>query len=238
MSLQDKVVLITGATGEFGPNVARAFAEAGARLALTGRKAEAAAALGKELGLGDDRALAVAADVTKPDSVAALVQAVIDKWGRVDVLVNVAGGYRPGKPVQELDDETFNFMFDLNGRSAFNTCRAVIPHMLAQGSGKIVNIGARQALQAPRKTLAYAASKAFVLRLTEALSAEVRDSGINVNAVIPSSIDTETNRKNSPDADFSKWVPPEKLAAVILFLASDDADAIHGAAIPVYGRSG
>jgi NAD(P)-dependent dehydrogenase (short-subunit alcohol dehydrogenase family) len=238
MSLQDKVVLITGATGEFGPNVARAFAEAGARLALTGRKAEAAAALGHKLGLGDDRMLAVAADVTNTQSVAALVQAVLDKWGRVDVLVNVAGGYRPGKPVQELDDETFDFMLNLNGRSAFNTCRAVIPHMLAQGSGKIINIGARQALQAPRKALAYAASKALVLRLTEALSAEVRDNGINVNAVIPSSIDTETNRKNSPDADFTKWVPPEKLAAVILFLASADADAIHGAAIPVYGRSG
>ena len=238
MSMHDKVVLITGATGEFGPNVARAFAEAGARLALTGRKAEAAAALGSELGLGDDRALAVAADVTDSKSVAALVQAVLDKWGRVDVLVNVAGGYRPGKPIQEMEDADLDFMFNLNGRSVFNTCRAVIPHMLAQGSGKIVTIGARQALQAPRKALGYAASKALVLRLTEALSAEVRDAGVNVNAVIPSSIDTETNRKNSPDADFSKWVAPEKLAAVILFLASDDADAINGAAIPVYGRSG
>ena len=238
MSFHDQVVLITGATGEFGPNVARAFAAEGARLALTGRKAEAAAALAREIGLGDDRALAVAADVTNADSVAALIQAVIDKWGRVDVLVNVAGGGKPGKPVHEMADADLDFMLNLNGRSAFNTCRAVIPHMLAQGSGKIVNIGAKAALQAGRKSLGYAAAKSLVLRLTEALSAEVRDAGVNVNAVIPSSIDTETNRKNSPDADYSKWVTPEKLAAVIMFLASDAGSAIHGAAIPVYGRTG
>ncbi|MBI3359894.1 MAG: SDR family oxidoreductase [Chloroflexi bacterium] len=238
MSFQDQVVLITGATGEFGPNVAKAFAAEGARLALTGRKAEAAAELAKEIGLGDERALAVAADVTNAESVAALVKAVIDKWGRVDVLVNVAGGYKPGKPVHEMEDADFDFMLNLNGRSVFNTCRAVIPHMLAQKSGKIVNIGAKAALQAGRKSLGYAAAKSIVLRLTEALSAEVRDSGINVNAVIPSFIDTEANRKANPDADYAKWVAPEKLAAVILFLASDDASAINGAAIPVYGRTG
>lgn len=238
MSFQDQVVLITGATGEFGPNVARAFAAEGARLALTGRKAEAAADLAKELGLGDDRALPVAADVTNAGSVASLVKAVVDKWGRVDVLVNVAGGYKPGKPVHEMEDADLDFMLNLNGRSVFNTCRAVLPHMLAQGSGKIINIGAKAALQAGRKSLGYAAAKSLVLRLTEALSAEVRDRGINVNAVIPSFIDTETNRKSSPDADYSKWVAPEKLAAVILFLASDAASAINGAAIPVYGRTG
>src|SRR5262245_20174902 len=230
MSFQDKVVLITGATGEFGPSVARAFAQAGARLALTGRKADAAAELAKDLGLGDDRALAVAADVTSPDSVEALMQAVTGKWGRLDVLVNVAGGYRPGKPVAEMEDADLDFMFNLNGRSVFNTCRAAVRRMVAQGSGKIVNIGAKAALQAGRKQLAYAAGKAFVLRLTEALSAEVRDAGVNVNAIIPSFIDTEANRKGNPDADFSKWVSPEKLAAVILFLASEDADALHGAA--------
>ena len=238
MSMQNKVVLITGATGEFGPNVARAFATAGARLALTGRKAEAAAGLAKELGLGEDRALAVAADVTNADSVAALVRAVLDKWERVDVLVNIAGGYRPGKTVQEMEDADLDFMFNLNGRSTFNVCRAVIPHMLAQGSGKIVNIGAKAGLQAGRKALGYAAGKAFVLRLTEALAAAVRDQGINVNAVIPSFIDTEANRKSNPDADYSKWVPPEQVAAVILFLASDEASPINGAAIPVYGRVG
>jgi NAD(P)-dependent dehydrogenase (short-subunit alcohol dehydrogenase family) len=234
----DPVVLITGATGDFGPYVARAFAEAGARLAPTARKLDQAQALLADLGLGDDRGLASVVDVTQADSVAAWMKAVHEKWGRIDVLVNIAGGYKPGKPVAEMEESELDFMFNLNARSAFLTCRAAIPYMLAQGGGKIVNIGAKQGLQAGRKSTAYAVSKAAVLRLTEALSAEVREQGINVNAVIPSSIDTPSNRAAQPTADTSKWVAPPDLAAVILFLASDSARAIHGAAIPVYGIGG
>jgi NAD(P)-dependent dehydrogenase (short-subunit alcohol dehydrogenase family) len=233
----DRVVLITGATGDFGPHVVRAFAETGARLAPTGRKLEAVEALVREVGLGPERALAYAADVTQAESVAGWVAAVKEKWGRADVLVNVAGGYR-SKALPEMEEADWDFMLDLNARSAFLTCRAVIPLMLAQGSGKIVNIGAKAALQAGRKSAAYAASKAAVLRLTEALSAEVRDQGLNVNSVIPSTIDTPGNREAMPNADPSKWVKPEDLAAVILFLASDAARAIHGAHVPVYGRGG
>lgn len=235
----DRVVLITGATGDFGPYVARAFAaDAGARLALTARKLEQAEALIRDLGLSADRALPSVVDVTNAASVAAWVEAVKQKWGRADVLVNVAGGYKPGKPVHELDEADWDFMLNLNARSAFLTCRAVIPLMLAQGSGKIVNVGAKAGLAAGRKSTAYAASKAALLRLTEALSAEVRDKGLNVNAVIPSTIDTPGNRAAQPDADTSKWVRPEDLAAVIVFLASEAAIAIHGALIPVYGRGG
>jgi NAD(P)-dependent dehydrogenase (short-subunit alcohol dehydrogenase family) len=234
----DPVVLITGATGEFGPYVARAFAQAGARLAPTARKLDQAQSLLAELGLGDDRGLPAVVDVTQAESVAAWVESVIAKWGRIDVLVNVAGGYKPGALLHETDEAALDFLFNLNARSAFLTCRAVIPHMLAQGSGKIVNIGAKQALQAPRKGAAYAISKAAVLRLTEALSAEVREQGINVNAVIPSTIDTPANRAAQPNADASKWVAPEDLAAVVVFLASDAARAIHGAALPVYGLAG
>jgi NAD(P)-dependent dehydrogenase (short-subunit alcohol dehydrogenase family) len=170
--------------------------------------------------------------------VAAWIAAVKQKWSRADVLVNIAGGYKPGKPVHEMDEADWDFMLNLNARSAFLTCRAVIPLMLAQGSGKIINIGAKAGLAAGRKSTAYAASKAAVLRLTEALSAEVRDKGINVNAVIPSTIDTPGNRAAQPDADTSKWVKPEDLAAVIVFLASEAANAIHGTLIPVYGRGG
>ncbi len=234
----DPVVLITGATGEFGPYVARAFAQAGARLAPTARKLDQAQALLADLGLGQDRGLPAVVDVTQAESVAAWVEAVIAKWGRIDVLVNVAGGYKPGAPLHETDEAALDFLFNLNARSAFLTCRAVIPHMLAQGSGKIVNIGAKQALQAPRKGAAYAISKAAVLRLTEALSAEVREQGINVNAIIPSTIDTPANRAAQPNADPGKWVAPEDLAAVVVFLASDAARAIHGAALPVYGLAG
>jgi NAD(P)-dependent dehydrogenase (short-subunit alcohol dehydrogenase family) len=233
-----RVVLITGATGDFGPHVARAFAAQEARLALTARKIEPAQELIKELGLDDGRALPWVVDVTKAASVAAWVEAVKHKWGRADVLVNVAGGYKPGKPVHEMDEADWDFMLNLNARSAFLTCRAVLPLMLAQGGGKIINIGAKAGLAAGRKSTAYAASKAAVLRLTEALSAEVRDKGINVNAVIPSTIDTPGNRVAQPDADTGKWVRPEDLAAVVAFLASDAANAIHGALIPVYGRGG
>jgi len=234
----DQVVLITGATGDFGPHVVRAFAEAGARLAPTGRKLDGAEALVRDLGLGPDRALPYAADVTEAASVAAWIEAVKQKWGRADVLVNIAGGYKPGKPVQEMAEADWDFMLNLNARSAFLTCRAVIPLMLAQGRGKIINIGAKAALAAGRKSTAYAVSKAAVLRLTEALSAEVRDQNINVNAVVPSTIDTPGNRTAQPEADTSKWVKPEELAAVVLFLASEAANAIHGAHIPVYGRGG
>jgi NAD(P)-dependent dehydrogenase (short-subunit alcohol dehydrogenase family) len=234
----DPVVLITGATGEFGPYVAKAFAAAGARLAPTARALDQAEGLLKDLGLGADRGLPAVVDVTQAASVKAWVDSVQAKWGRVDVLVNIAGGFKPGKPVAELEEADLDFMFNLNARSAFLTCRAVVPLMTAQGGGKIVNVGARQALGAGRKQAAYAISKAAVLRLTEALSAEVRESGINVNAVIPSTIDTPANRKNSPDGDYAKWVAPGDLAAVVTFLASDAARAIHGAAIPVYGLVG
>ena len=234
----DPVVLITGATGDFGPYVARAFAAAGARLAPTARKLEQAQALAAELGLGEDRALPYSVDVTQADSVAAWVAAIVAKWGRVDVLVNVAGGYKPGKAVAEMEESDLDFMFNLNARSAFLTCRAVIPHMLAQGSGRIINIGAKAGVLAGRKSTAYAVSKAAVLRLTEALSAEVREHNINVNAILPSTIDTPANRAAQPDADTSKWVKPEDLASVIVFLASDAASAIHGAEIPVNGVGG
>ena len=234
----ERVVLITGATGDFGPYIARAFAETGARLALTARKLEQAQALAADLGLGDDRALPAVVDVTQAQSVAAWVAAVLARWGRVDVLVNVAGGYKPGAPVADLLESDLDFMFNLNARSAFLTCRAVIPPMLAQGRGKIINIGAKAGQLAGRKSTAYAVSKAAVLRLTEALSAEVREHNINVNAVIPSTINTPANRAGQPNADTSQWVAPEDLAAVVLFLASDAARAIHGAEVPVFGVGG
>ncbi len=234
----DRVVLITGATGELGPYVARAFAQTGARLALTARKLEQAEALAADLGLGADRALPYVVDLTQAASVAAWVAAIQAQWGRADVLVNLAGGYKPGQPVHELEDADLDFMLNINFRSTFIACRAVLPVMLARQSGQIINVGAKAGLAAGRKSTAYAVAKAGVLRLTEALSAEVRDQGVNVNAVIPSTIDTPANRAAQPDADPSKWVKPEDLAAVIVFLASDAARALHGAQVPVYGTGG
>jgi NAD(P)-dependent dehydrogenase (short-subunit alcohol dehydrogenase family) len=233
----DPVVLVTGAAGGLGPAVVRAFAERGARLGLTSRKVDDLAGVIEPLGLGDDHALIFPADLTKAADVAAWVEAVRAKWGRADVLVNVAGGYRSGKPMHEMDEADWDFMLDLNARSVFLVCRAVVPVMLAQGEGKIVNVGARGGLMGGRNSAAYAAAKSAVHRLTESLSAELREKNINVNAVLPSSLDTPANRSSMPKADPNKWVKPEDLAAVIVFLASDAARAIHGALIPVYGLS-
>ncbi len=233
MDVNGKVVLITGASGALGEAVVRRFAAAGARLALADRRAEPAP--GSLDGLPD--ALFVGGtDVTNADSVEALAARVLHDRGRIDVLLNIAGGWRGGTPVHETPPETWDFLMDLNAKSVFLVCRAVIPAMLAQGGGKIVSVAAKSGLQGAANTAAYNASKSAVIRLTEAMSAELKDRGINVNCVLPTIIDTPANREQMPKADFAKWVAPDALADVLLFLASDAARAIHGAAIPVYGR--
>lgn len=233
----DRVVLITGVTGGLGPAVVRAFAAEGARLALTSRRPEELQTQLHDLELDEARAFGFAADLTKAADVAAWVDAVSAKWGRADVLVNLAGGYRGGQPVHELAEADWDFLLDLNARATFLACRAVVPLMLAQGGGQIINVGARGGLTGGKHNAAYAVAKAAVHRLTEALAAELRDRHINVNAVLPSTVDTPANRAALAKADPTRWVTPEDLAAVITFLASPAARAIHGALIPVYGLS-
>lgn len=233
----ERVVLITGAAGGLGLAVARAFAAEGARLALTGRRPEELQTLLHDLELDETRAFGFAADLTQAAEVSAWVEAVKAKWGRADVLVNVAGGYKAGQPVHALDEADWDFLLDLNARSTFLVCRAVVPLMLAQGGGKIVNVGARGGLTGSKNSAAYAVAKSAVHRLTESLSAELREHNINVNAVLPSTLDTPANRAAMPKADPAKWVTPEAMADVIAFLASDAGRAIHGALIPVYGLS-
>lgn len=231
-----RVVLITGATGELGQAVARVFAAQGDRLVLAARRGEGLAALASALALPPDRVLLHSTDVTRADQVNALVQAVMERWGRIDVLLNLAGGYQAGVPVAEMDEALWDHLLNLNLRSVFLVCRAVVPHMLRQGGGKIVNVAARAGLQGRAKASAYAVAKAGVIILTQALAEEVKHAGINVNVVLPSILDTPRNRQENPQADFSKWVTAEQLAEVILYLCSDAARALHGASIPVYGR--
>ncbi len=235
--MTSQVVLLTGAAGALGSAVAAAFAERGARLALVDLHLERAQATAAGLGLGPERVLPSAADLTKGAEARAWVAAVQAAYGRADVLVNIAGGFKAGTPVHELSDTDFEFMLDINLRTAFNACRAVVPLMLAQGGGKIVNVGARGGLTGGKNSSAYGIAKSGVHRLTESLSAELRDAGINVNAVLPSILDTTPNRAAMPKADPAKWVAPADLAQVIVFLASDQARAIHGALIPVNGLS-
>ncbi len=150
-------------------------------------------------------------------------------------MINTAGGFRAGSPVHETSLDTWEFMISLNAKTAFIASRAVVPQMILQRSGAIINIGARPGLKGVANAAAYGASKSAVIRLTESLSAELKRKGINVNCVLPGTIDTPENRNAMPDGKFERWVKPEAVADVILFLASDLARAIHGAAIPVYG---
>ena len=228
-----KVALVTGANGNLGRTVAEELRSAGARLALVGRKAEESE---KVFASGED-VLPLGADLTDPGAVQAAVDRAIARYGRIDLLANIAGGFTMGPPVHETPVETWEFMLNLNARSVFLTCRAVLPHMRTARYGRIVNVSARAAREAKSNLAPYRIAKRAVLTLTESIAVENRDSGITANCILPGTIDTPENRADMPDADFSRWVPPGQLAAVILFLGSEAAGAVSGAAIPVYGRS-
>ncbi|GGJ28016.1 SDR family NAD(P)-dependent oxidoreductase [Deinococcus roseus] len=232
-----RVVLITGATGGLGPSVVRAFVNQGDRVAFTDRSLEKAQQFMAQEGHSAEQVFPFAVDVTQPESIATWVEAVKAHWGRLDVLITLVGGFKAGTPVHQMTDQDWDQMLNLNARTVFLAARAVVPHLLEAGGGKIITVGAKAGFAAGKGASAYAASKAAVLRLTESLSLELRDHNINVNAVIPSTIDTPANREAMPDADHSKWVSPEDLASVMVFLASDAARAVHGALIPVYGRA-
>ncbi len=234
MNFQGKVVLITGATGGLGQNVAKAFAEKGATLVLTGRKQATLEELFADWQT-DHELLLLAADVTDEASVQNLVGGVLEKYGRIDILCNIAGGFTMGPPVHETPLQTWEFMLTLNAKSTFLMCRAVIPSMLENGFGKIVNVAAVAGLNGRAKMAPYSISKSAVIRLTESMAAELKGSGINVNCILPGTIDTPTNRENMPKADHSKWIAPRDLANVMFFLSSDLGTAVHGAIIPVTG---
>jgi NAD(P)-dependent dehydrogenase (short-subunit alcohol dehydrogenase family) len=223
-----RVVLITGAAGNLGHAVVENFRQQGASLALLDRTTHAG-------GAAEDRILHLTADLGDAPRVRAAVDETIARFGRIDVLCNLAGGFRMGEAVHETGDETWDFLLNLNARSILHTARAVVPHMLAAGQGCIVNVGAAAAARGGAGMGAYAASKSAAARLTEAMSAELKERGIRVNCVLPTTLDTPENRAAMPKADPSRWVATGDLANVIAFLASDGARAIHGASIPVSG---
>lgn len=234
MRFANQTVLVTGAAGNLGRAVAQAFLAEGARVVLCDIST---AALDASWPGQDARIVKVAVNLLDADAVGAATQQVLAQTGRIDVLANIAGGFRMGPPVHETPAATWDLMMDLNAKTVLNTARAVVPGMLAAKRGKVVNVAAA-AGQAGRGAMgAYCASKAAVIRITESMAAELRESGINVNCVMPTIIDTPVNRADMPDAEPSRWVAPEALADVILFLASDAARAVHGAALPVSGLS-
>ncbi|MDQ3012739.1 MAG: SDR family oxidoreductase [Acidobacteriota bacterium] len=237
LDFTDRVIVITGAAGNLGMATATAFAAAGARIAFVDRSPGRLPELFPELAGLPDHFIASPTDVTNADSVATSVEAIYQYFGRIDVLVNTAGGYRAGTPLHETPLGDWDFMLNLNARSVFVMCQSVIPKMLEGGYGKIISTSSRAAIGGEANHAAYSVSKTAVVRLTESMAAELKNAGINVNCVLPGMIDTPQNRAAMPDANFSKWVSPEAVADVILFLASNSARAINGAAIPVYGQS-
>jgi len=234
MSLADTTVIVTGATGNLGRAVAAAFAERGANLVLVDRSRER---LEAAFGAPGERCLHAPTDLLDQAQVNATVQAAMERFRRIDVLCNIAGGFRMGEPVHETSDGNWDFLFDINARTLLHAARAVVPRMLDSGGGRIVNVGAYAAQKGVAQMGAYTAAKGVVIRITEAMAAELRTRKINVNCVLPTIIDTPENRAAMPGVDPAKWVAPADLAAVIVFLASPEARAIHGAAIPVTGLS-
>jgi NAD(P)-dependent dehydrogenase (short-subunit alcohol dehydrogenase family) len=232
-----QVVMVTGGVGNLGSATARAFLAAGAKVAAVDRAQDRLETTFADLVGSPDHYLAGNVDLTDPASAQAAVEETVKRLGRIDVLVNTVGGYRAGDPLHATPLDTLDFMINLNVRTLFIMSQAVIPHMLDQHSGKIVNISSRAGLEGKKNSAAYAAAKSAVIRLTESMSAELKASGINVNCILPGTIDTPQNRAEMPKADFDRWVTPEALASVILFLASGEARAVHGAALPVYGLS-
>jgi NAD(P)-dependent dehydrogenase (short-subunit alcohol dehydrogenase family) len=230
--MQGKVVVVTGGLGSLGRAVARAFETAGAKVAVIDHTAVPAA----DAARANDRYLPVGGvDLTQLAHAERAMQSIVAQFGRIDVLVNIAGGFR-WQTLADGDLAGWDQMYAINLKTALVASKAALPSILKSDSGRIINIGAGAAAKAAAGMGAYAASKSGVLRLTESLSEEVKDRGVTVNAVLPGTIDTPQNHKDMPDADKSKWVAPEAIADVVLFLASPAARAVTGAAVPVFGR--
>jgi NAD(P)-dependent dehydrogenase (short-subunit alcohol dehydrogenase family) len=239
INFSGKIVLVAGGTGGLGNAVTLAFLDEGARVVVTYRREEEYAALKKTAAA---KALALAlegslVDVTDERATTEFVSGIVARHGRLDTLVNTVGGYAGGVTLWELETKVFDAMLSLNLRSGYALARAVLPAMLTQRHGSIVNVAARAAFDHGAGAAAYAASKAAAVAMMDSLAADVKGTGVRVNSILPSIIDTATNRHAMPNADFAAWPKPEEIAQVILFLCSDNAKVIHGAAVPVYGNS-
>ncbi len=238
MNFHDKVVLVTGGTGGLGREVSMAFLEAGARVVVTYVVPEEfSAVLAAAQKIGAQPPTGVKVDVTDQQAVDQFIAEIIAKHERLDILVNTVGGYAGGTNLWETDSQTYDKMLQLNLKAGFVLAKAIVPLMIQQNRGWIVNIASKAAFDHAAGGALYEASKAAALAMMDSLAADVKPYNINVNSILPSIIDTAANRKAMPGADFAKWPKPEEIARVILFLCSEEARVIHGAAIPVYGRS-
>jgi len=237
--LKDRVAVVTGATGALGRVVTKKLLEGGAKVVALYRTEDRLEEFLEFVGDLKDGLTGFEGDALDEDSTRALAERAVGEHGRIDILLNIVGAYSGGKALSETDGETWDRMMGVNLKSAFLCSKAVVPYMMEKNYGRIVNVSARTAVQrgSRSKSGAYAVSKAGVIVLTEALAEELKRFDINVNCIMPSVIDTPANREMFPKADFSKWVDPEEIADVILFLASEASKPTSGATVPVYGKA-
>ena len=234
--LDNKVAIVTGGTGSLGKGVLSVFLSEGAKVLCTyveRHQLSYSMDLKEEYG---DRLIYSKADVTKSKDMIKVVNRASQKYGQVDILINIVGGFAMAN-ITDTDEAMWNKMMDMNLKSVYICSRAVLPQMIKQKYGRIINIGARPALKGVAKMSAYGASKAGVLNLTESMADELREYNINVNAIVPGTIDTPRNRTDMPKAKFSNWVKPQEIAQAISFLCSEDGNKINGAIVPVYGNA-
>ena len=237
MQFTTQSILVAGGTGGLGRAVSLAFLQEGAKVTVTYRKSEEFAALQAAAGANSARLDGYVSDVTDESAVSQLIEKILSKHGRLDALVNTVGGFTGGQKFWEADSKSLDQMLASNLRSGWILARAAVRPMLKSGRGSIVNIASRAAVDHSSALAAYSASKAAAVAMIDSLAGDLKGTGVRANSILPSIIDTEINRKMMPKADFSKWPKPEEIAKVILFLCSEDAKLINGAAVPVYGES-
>ena len=231
-----RLALVAGGTGGLGRSVSLGFLAEGAEVVVTYRRDEELERLRSSAAASLPRLHGHRVDVTDETAVRELVEGILARHGRLDALVNTVGGYAGGTTLWELETKVFEQMLALNLRAGYVLVRAAVRPMLRQGRGAIVNVASKAAFDHGASQAAYAASKAAAVAMIDSLAADLAGTGVRANSVLPSIIDTEANRRAMPKADFAAWPKPEDIARVILFLCSDEARVVHGAAIPVYGN--
>ena len=226
--MKDKVVLVTGANGGLGTNVTKAFLDAGATVVGTSRKIE-------QSEFNHPNFTAMAAEISTREGAKILIDQLVARFGKLDVLAHTVGGFAGGRSIVETDDATFQRMLDLNLNCVLHILRAAIPPLRQTRGGRIIAIGSRAALEPGAGVGAYCASKAAMVSLIRTAALENKDAGLTANVILPGTMDTPANRKAMPNADFSKWVQPVTVAGLITWLARDAGRDVNGAVIPVYG---
>ena len=232
-NFSNKIVFITGGTGAFGSTLVKRFLGSGAKTIASFRNETEAA----KLKSANPHVEIIKLDISNEKEILKMLPILFGKFSKIDILVNTVGGYLGGKNITQLGEDEWEAMMNLNLKSAFLISKHVIPVMKSGNGGKIIHVSSRTGLKSDGYDSAYAASKAALIRFVESISQEFGEDKININCILPTTIDTEANRRAMPNANFSKWLSPEDLANVVLFLCSSDSKVINGAAIPTYGLS-